>query len=216
MARRLQSVHFRHLHVHQNHVVGLPLQCGKRFQSVPDCIGAIAILAQQTGASISGLPPGLRPSEYAEGRRLREFPVVQGRVRDAGASRCCADRMFANTLYRGDCLTGLVSIAANPPASTSAWRGPTELRPTSGSSFRPAGAAYLLCQHDAVHVRHLNIQYGNIEFAHYAPHDAPTLPARLRTPLFSSPSFAPVAASICRFVWLSSTIKAWQPCKHKR
>ena len=46
LARRLEAVHFRHLHVHQNHVVLLPLQRLEHFHAVLHHIGPIAHLAE--------------------------------------------------------------------------------------------------------------------------------------------------------------------------
>ena len=54
LAGGLEAVHLRHLHVHQNHVVRLPLDGVDRLEPVGRHVGAVAHLAEQPRAPASG------------------------------------------------------------------------------------------------------------------------------------------------------------------
>ena len=46
-ARRLQPIHFRHLHIHENHIIALSLQCLQYLQAVTGNISSISHTCQE-------------------------------------------------------------------------------------------------------------------------------------------------------------------------
>ena len=164
--RRLQPVHLRHLHVHQDHVVGLPLHAPRapRCRCRPRRPGSPVrsrirsasfwftdvVLGEQDAQRVAAAMPGIDPAAPAQAPALGERSPAQmphERVEEA---------RLAGPAWSGRRRT-------RPRSQPRPRAGPSELKQDQRQRRAGCARGSRCASVDAVHLRHVHVEDGDVE-----------------------------------------------------